>query len=141
MSWRGGKVKLSHRATLMALSAVVAVVTLSGCAEPSETIVLTGANDGTKQRLAVDQELTITLEANPTTGYQWAVDGALPVQLEQVGESEYESGSSAIGAGGTEVWTFKGKQPGRGVLKLKYWRSFEPTAAPVDTFELTVDVE
>ena len=58
-----------------------------------------------------------------------------------MGEPEYTAGSSALGAGGTEVWTFVGKSAGDGTLELKYWRSFEPTATPAGTFEVKIGVE
>jgi inhibitor of cysteine peptidase len=85
--------------------------------------------------------MVISLDANPTTGYQWGIDGALPEQLAQVGDAKYASDSKAIGSGGTEVWTFAGQGSGEGTLKLKYWRSFEPTAAPADTFVVKVTVK
>ena len=31
--------------------------------------------------------------------------------------------------------------PAEELLKFKYWRSFEPTATPVNTFEVTVTVK
>jgi len=114
---------------------------LVACSARSDTPVeLTQSDSGTTQTLSVGQELRISLDANPTTGYAWAVDGALPPQLEQAGEPEYTAESNAIGAGGVEVWTFAGAAAGEGTLRLKYWRSFEPTAAPERTFEVTVDV-
>ena len=117
-------------------------VLLTGCAQrASAPVELTQEDSGTSQALSVGQELRISLDANPTTGYMWAIDGELPQQLEQVGDPEYTSESNAIGAGGTEVWVFRGLAAGEGTLKLKYWRSFEPTATPDDTFEVTVGVE
>lgn len=123
-------------------SFVLLAVVLTGCAERSASPVeATQKDNGTVQALLVDQQLRVSLDANPTTGYTWAVDGELPPQLEQQGEPVYTAASGAIGAGGTEVWVFKGVSAGTGALKLKYWRSFEPTTAPEETFELTVDVK
>ena len=121
------------------VSVAVLLVACSGLPEPP--IELTQKDSGTTQELSVGQELRVSLDANPTTGYVWAVDGELPSQLEQTGEPDYTAESSALGAGGTEVWTFVGKSSGTGTLKLKYWRSFEPTATPAGTFEVAVDVE
>lgn len=101
---------------------------------------LTGQDSASQQTLAVGQQLKITLDSNPSTGYRWAVDGAVPPQLEQSGEAQYAGKSNALGAGGAEVWTFVGTSVGKGTLKLKYWRSFEPTAAPANTFEVSVNV-
>jgi len=130
-----------HVAAGMLAFAIVASLALSGCSSASGPIVLSEKDAGSVQQLAVGQRLEITLEANPTTGYQWAVDGGLPPCIEQIGEPEYKAQSSAIGGGGTETWTFAGKSAGQGDLKLKYWRSFEPTVPPVKTFSVTVHVK
>lgn len=103
-------------------------------------IELSAADSGSQQTVAAGQQLKISLDSNPTTGYRWAVDGSVPPQLEQVGEPAYSTESNAIGAGGVETWTFSGKSAGSGTLKLKYWRSFEPTAAPAETFQIEVAV-
>ncbi len=110
----------------------------SGATAPLE---LTAEDAGSTQQLAVGQEMKVTLESNQTTGYRWAVDGEVPPQLEQVGEPTYSSESKMIGAGGQEVWTFTGAQTGSAELKLKYWRSFEPTAEPAETFVVTLNVK
>lgn len=115
--------------------------TLAACGPGNAAPVELGAEDsGSTQTISTGQELTISLDSNPTTGYRWAVDGAVPPQLEQLGEPEYAAGSNAIGAGGVETWRFVGKALGTGTLKLKYWRSFEPTAAPADVYQVEVEV-
>jgi inhibitor of cysteine peptidase len=133
----------SRRSAVALLAAMLTVVAVlaAGCATTSAPRELTGGDNGSTQQLAVGQELRITLESNQTTGYRWAIDGQLPPQLEQVGEPAYASESKMVGAGGQEVWTFKGTQAGSGELRLKYWRSFEPTAQPAETFAVTVNVK
>lgn len=115
---------------------------LAACAPKSAApIQLTQKSSGSTQMLSVGQKLIVSLESNPTTGYRWAVDGEVPPPLEQVGNAKYTPGSTALGAGGTEVWTFSAKAAGKGTLKMKYWRSFEPTATPADTFQVMVNVK
>ena len=115
---------------------------LAGCATKSAArLELTKKDSGSTQTLSVGQELRITLDSNPTTGYQWAVDGEVPPQLEQAGVPKYAARSGALGAGGTEVWTFSTVSSGEGPLELKYWRSFEPSATPAETFHVTVRVK
>ena len=129
----------------LALSTIAAIslaaLLLAGCSAKPATLELSLSDSGSTQQIAAGQQVRVSLEANPTTGYQWAVDGELPAQVEQVGAPEYKAGSTAIGAGGTEVWTFSGKEPGQGTVRLKYWRSFEPTVPPVKTFSATFDVK
>jgi inhibitor of cysteine peptidase len=120
---------------------VVLAGSLVSCAPKATSPLGLGAADaGSRQILGIGQQVKISLDSNPTTGYRWAIDGTLPSQVEQVGESNYAAQSKAIGAGGVEVWTFVGKSAGVGTLKLKYWRSFEPTATPARTFEVGVEV-
>jgi inhibitor of cysteine peptidase len=103
-----------------------------------------GAKDNaTNVLLRVGQQVSVVLDSNPTTGYQWAIENTPAVCIAQVGESTYTSApnpSGMKGVGGTEKWVFEGKSPGQTKLKLKYWRSFEPTAAPASTFEVNVQV-
>lgn len=132
--------------TLRAFAAIVAgmllIATLSACGSKAATpLELTSGDSGSTQVLKVGQQLTVTLDSNPSTGYAWAIDGAVPPQLEQSGESKFSSQSDLVGAGGTEVWTFVGAATGTGTLKLKYWRSFEPTVPPTNSFEVVVDVQ
>lgn len=133
------------RATRMLLLAALGLAlstATAGCAsEPPAPLELNMEDSGSDQTLAVGQELRIALDSNPTTGYMWSVDGAIPEQLSQTGDSEFTESSTAIGAGGIETWAFKAKSSGEGKLKLKYWRSFEPTATPAKTFDIGVTVK
>lgn len=129
------------RFVLVVLIGTCSAAALAGCAQRTlPPVAVTTADSGSAQTLSAGQELVISLDSNPTTGYRWAVDGAVPAQLKQVGEPKYASSSNAIGSCGTEVWTFAGQGTGDGTLKLKYWRSFEPTATPADTFVVKVSV-
>jgi inhibitor of cysteine peptidase len=120
---------------------IVLAGSLVGCAAKSTPpLELSSADSGTIQRPAIGQQIKVSLDSNPTTGYRWALNGALPSQIEQVGDPKFTAQSSAVGAGGVEVWTFVGKSAGACTLKLKYWRSFEPTAVPGNVFEVALDV-
>jgi len=131
---------MSHALKMLLLTGVIALMLLSGCSSASKPVELSAKDTGVAQSLAIGQELRVSLQANPTTGYRWAVDGAVPTQLEQAGEARCAADSKAIGSGGTEVWTFVAKRAGKAPLRLKYWRSFEPTAPPVATFSADIEV-
>jgi inhibitor of cysteine peptidase len=137
---------------LLAGIAIAVLATIAGCAsqpvapkatnpEPAAPIHLTAKDNSSTQVMQVGQELEVTLEANPTTGYQWAVDGLIPTQLTMPGQPKFTASSNAMGAGGTQSWTFAAKHAGKGTLKLKYWRSFEATTPPIETFQVNVDVK
>jgi inhibitor of cysteine peptidase len=139
---------------LFTVVVLVATVALSaGCASSGAdakqgtgtggVVKVSGKDSGSTISIRSGQKLVITLDSNATTGYRWALDGDLPAQLAQIGESAYKAekhNDGRVGAGGTETWTFEGKSKGEGTIKLKYWRSFEPTAAPASTFEIKVRV-
>jgi inhibitor of cysteine peptidase len=130
------------RLVLAVWIAICVALTVVGCARQAPAPLEVGAGDnGTSESLAPGQELKITLDSNPTTGYRWAIDGELPAQLLQEAEPVYTAGSTAIGSGGAEVWSFKAQGSGEGTLELKYARSFEPTATPANTFTLKLTVK
>lgn len=113
---------------------------MAACSSEPGAVELSEPDGGTTQKLEVGQQLRIALEANPSTGYAWAIDGEVPAQLEQVGEPEFTAGSEAIGAGGTEIWTFVARERGSAPVSLKYWRSFEAGVPPIATFSVDVEV-
>lgn len=119
----------------------VLVLALAGC-KPPAPVELTLADSGKTVTLEPQQEMVVTLESNPTTGYKWEREGNLPEPLIG-GNPEYVADSASAGlagGGGAEIWRFQADSKGEGTLKLKYWRSFEPTVPPVKTFEVTVKV-
>jgi predicted secreted protein len=107
---------------------------------PPSITTLTAADAGSTVTLAVGDRLYVQLDGNPTTGYLWDVDGALPTVLEAVGQTLFQSESDLIGAPGTFTLRFEVIATGSGALRLIYHRPFE-TADPLDTFEVTVTVQ
>ncbi len=125
---------------LLATALALAMVFVAACtATPSGPLELSAKDDGSTQQVEIGQNVTLRLESNQTTGYRWAIDGSLPEQLEQDGEPEYKAESGMVGAGGVETWKFKVVKGGSGELNMKYWRSFEPTAEPAETFSATLE--
>lgn len=54
-------------------------LTLSACVWNSASPVeLNGQDSGGQQGIAIGQQLRISLDSNPSTGYRWAIDGAIP---------------------------------------------------------------
>ncbi len=77
--------------------------------------------------MKVGQTLEVTLEGNPSTGYEWTVAAPAGTALEQVGEAEFKSQSTLTGAPGTYLFRFKAKAKGETELKFEYKRSWETT--------------
>ena len=109
--------------------------------EPPAPLEITQDENGTTQDVQIGQDVRIALDANPTTGYQWGVIGQVAAQLERIGEPLFTPASDALGAKGTEVWTFVARSAGEGTLKMKYWRSFEPTVPAFAKFRVVLRVK
>lgn len=121
----------------------VSLLALAGCANdrgagfPAE--FGPDANGATVE-LAVGQDLRISLPGNVTTGFDWAVSGALPSQLTSVTSTYVSSSTGVVGAGGTRTLVFRGVVAGTGTLRLRYARAWETGVAPAKTYTLTVNV-
>lgn len=98
------------------------------------------AEAGSRVALEVSGELTISLPANPSTGYSWVVSSINPAVLAQVGEPEFSAQSDLAGAGGTMTFHFTGIAMGQDSLQLDYVRPWEDGEAPLDTYTVTVNV-
>lgn len=85
-----------------------------------------------KMEVKLDQEFTITLKSNPTTGYSWQIDTAPDENVARlVGSVFVAPQTRLVGAGGSEIWTFKAVGRGRTMVRLKYIRPWEKDVPPV----------
>ncbi len=104
--------------------------------------VVTLAQHDRPIRLARGETLTLRLESNGTTGYQWEIV-SFPRNVRRVGD-RYEAppqgpGPSPIaGAGGNQIFTFKAAAPGRGTLRLVYRQPWNRQERPEQSFRLVV---
>jgi inhibitor of cysteine peptidase len=106
----------------------------------SNTFELSQGDSGTTLQVAPDDEIVISLESNPTTGYGWhEAEKSQNNGILQLLAKSYESESDAIGSGGVETWTYKAVKAGKTVLELNYLRPFEPDEI-AGKFTVTIDV-
>ncbi|MBA7647795.1 hypothetical protein ES703_55574 [subsurface metagenome] len=133
---------------LIVLTSIIAVMSLClfGCspAAPSQVSV-DESHNGKKVEIAVAGTLTVTLESNPTTGFQWSESADISDQtvLEQV-DHQFVSppeDTGMVGAPGKEVWTFKALKKGSSTISMEYRRPWEEDVEPGKTFTLSVVVE
>jgi inhibitor of cysteine peptidase len=110
---------------------------------PGGEVVLGAEDNGTAVKLSAGQELVVTLESNPTTGYRWQVSEVDESVLTQTGEAEFQEapkeGEQMVGVGGTETFRFA-SAPGSTTLTLVYHRSWETDVEPEDSFTVEVTV-
>lgn len=86
--------------------------------------------------------LTVTLEENPTTGYQWhnTMDREGILELQKDDYTPTATSDKVVGSGGKHTWVFKGAAEGETVLTFKYYRPWENEATAVETRTFTVTV-
>jgi inhibitor of cysteine peptidase len=108
-----------------------------------DTFELQVDNIAKTQDIEVDagEEFAISLDSNPTTGYQWQLVKPLDESVLQLIGSEYKPPETKlVGAGGKEVWTFKAMDSGTAEISLVYVRSWEKDVPPAEerTYNVTV---
>ena len=89
-----------------------------------------------KDKLTINtkqEDFTVTLQANPTTGFQWTVIAYDKNIFDLINQQYIASKVGVIGAGGNTLFTFKLKKqstyPSSSIIKFKYARSWEPESA------------
>jgi inhibitor of cysteine peptidase len=101
-------------------------------------LTLTQADNGRSLALQVGGTFTVSLDENPTTGFQWAIDSS-GGDLVKLQASEYVPAASAgVGRGGRRILTFKAQRAGDGQLKLELRREWQNSIA--ERFTVTLQI-
>jgi inhibitor of cysteine peptidase len=133
-------------ATVLTTAAVVALLAVGTIglaqidANPAASASIGPDEAGSTVALEVGGELTITLPANPSTGYGWTVTSIDPAVVTQTGEPEFATESNLIGAGGTMTFRFTASGAGVIEVRLDYQRPWED-AEPLDTYHVNINVK
>jgi len=128
------------RITNISLILLLAIL-LGACSSTKSGKLLTEKDAGQSFSIKKGNQFKVTLEGNPTTGYNWVATGLDDLILKQVGEPEFKADSTLIGAGGKITLTFQAVAAGHVTLKLEYRQPWETPAQPEKTFEVSVDVK
>ena len=86
---------------------------------------------------SVGETFTIELEGNATAGYEWQPQ--LSDDMLRLVEHHYQPASSAIGAGGKDIFTFQPVKGGRGLITFEYKRPWENQALEKQDFQLRIE--
>jgi len=78
----------------------------------------------------VESIFTITLPANRTTGYSWALEDPLNPAILRFRSTRYVAPMGPMGAPGVEIWTFSTYGRGHALIAFKYARPWEKTTPP-----------
>ena len=91
--------------------------------------------------VSVDDDFTISLESNPSTGYSWELAGPLDDEVVVALGSDHQPGEgSAVGAAGQQLFRFQAVGQGSTTIGLQYVRPWEEGVAPAKTADFTVNV-
>jgi inhibitor of cysteine peptidase len=123
--------------------AALASLILSSCATPPAREIDASA-DGARITLVQGQALSVTVDANPYTGYRWMVERGAVAVLQPVGEPLYTPVSTSaplVGAGGTMTFDFVARAAGSDTLQLAYRRTWQKDAAAERSFHVEIVVQ
>jgi inhibitor of cysteine peptidase len=124
--------------TLRITALTALLLTLATGAAPLLTI--TDKNDGQAIKISVGQPFEVRLPSNPTTGYQWTAGALHTGPLTETHAPTFQpSTSGLLGAGGTQVFAYRGVATGTAHLSFGYARSWEHTA-PIKHIAITIVV-
>ena len=104
---------------------------IENCSETQTQPIET--QDGEIVEVKSGEDFAITLEANPTTGYQWEVD--FNSNFIQLIDREYIPNSSPpglVGSGGQEAFDFLALKPGKTDITFSYQREWEQGVPPIE---------
>jgi len=131
---------------MIIISATLLTLLACGSSSTPKQVSVDSSYSGKEVEIAADGSLTVTLESNRTTGFQWELtsisDQAVLEKVDQkyVAPEATQNGAPLVGAPGEEVWTFKALQKGESTISMGYSRPWE-SVPPVKTFTLTVTVK
>ena len=132
----------------MVLIGVVAIVSLglfgcspAGTSAPS-AVSVDESSSGKQVEIAAGGTLTVTLESNQTTGFQWELKSVGDTSVLQSQGGTYSvPDTGMVGAGGEEIWTFKALKPGTSSLSMEYSQPWDGGTKAGQTFVLNVVVK
>ncbi len=113
----------------------------SGCGSQAGKLTLTKADKGKTVQVHTGDQVMLQLDENPSTGYLWAIDKTDNAVLALQHSDYTPTPGGALGSGGTRVFTFIAKNPGRVHLQLKVWRSFEGNSSVIQRYDATIQVQ
>lgn len=110
-----------------------------------DCLLLKESDNGKTNSIASGAEIEITLEGNPTTGYEWDVVSFSTNSLQPIGAGQYRpaeqsAGRPRAGAGGQFLFKFKAVKPGESNVKMVYRRSWE-TISCDKVYSVILDVK
>ena len=109
------------------------------------SLSLDASADGSTQQLKKGEVMSVTLEANPSTGYSWFVNISDQKVIIQMAETEYQEASPnttpILGAPVEKTFLFQAVEAGQATITLDYKRGWETDVAPEQMITIMVEVQ
>jgi predicted secreted protein len=132
--------KLSLAVFGIALSAALVASAASATALQPHSPVFIEKDAAQPLSVAAGEDFFIALGSNVTTGYSWKATVGDDTVVTSAGGVYQPPASTAMGAGGQQIFIFHAVRPGNTTIVISYARPFDPakTVAKTLTFDVSV---
>ncbi len=133
----------NHLTAWLILGGLLAALTACAASETAgvEPRTINLPPEGGQIEARLGDMLELTLEGNPTTGFNWEVEALDEAVLEQEGDPVLEPESDMIGAPSAMTFRFKAVGTGQTTLTMSYCRPWEEGVEPVRTYRVEITVK
>ena len=101
-------------------------------------VTITEAQTGSTVPAMVGDVIAVVLPEIPTSGYRWSLENGNEDELEPVDSAFHPAEGAGLDGGGTRVFRFEVRGPGRAHIRLKLWRAWEGERSIRERFEAWV---
>jgi len=125
-----------NRLIILVTASVLLVGSVIGCVSGQQKEYTDPRQD---IEIGVGEQFIITLDSNPTTGYEWQADfdeSLLGLVQDEFKPAKTEPGMA--GVGGKQSFTFQGVKKGKTEVTLTYKRSWEEGFAEQKVFVISI---
>ena len=132
------------KSKLVLICATVAIsLCLVACSSAPSLVSVDASYSGQEVEVAVGGSVTVTLDSNASTGFQWVlVSISDETVLEKVANTyEAPEDTGMVGSPGKEIWTFKALKKGTSTISMEYSQPWENGTKAAETFDLIVAVK
>ena len=102
-------------------------------------LTLNEAQNGAQLAVYMADTLVVRLREVPDAGCRWAL-ASIDASCLEMTEHRYEAARAEVGSGGTSVWRFRPKRPGRTRLVLTKMRAWTAADAPPERFAVELEL-
>jgi inhibitor of cysteine peptidase len=104
-------------------------------------MALTQSDNGKSVTICPGETVSISLDENPSTGFQWALEQRNDEVLELLTSDYIQASSTGVGGGGQHVWKFTAKKSGEVGLVMERWRAWEGEKSIVERLKFTIRIK